>query len=363
MALRYWLVCAVLGCSLSVSTAAEDAIPWQVNLESAKRLASQTNRLVLVHFWADWCQPCKTMERDVFSRPDVAAAIQADYVAVKLHADYFPHTARQYGVTALPADVILTPQGEAIERSAGASDPSRYVAMLRNVAATSKNLAGGAGPAPAAPRYGQEASHGALAASGSAAPQEPTGRYADYYRSRGGAPASPADRARPDAPPHDAVAQSAPVPESSRPAVQIPPGNPPLGLEGFCPVRLTETEQWVLGDPRWGLIHHGRTYLFAGPEERNRFDAQPDRYAPVLAGHDVVLAIEQSQMVPGRREIGAWFEGRVYLFSSEQSYRRFSAAPERYAAALQSQQDVARRPDRSGPSESLPNQRGASRPY
>ena len=96
------------------------------------------------------------------------------------------------------------------------------------------------------------------------------------------------------------------------------------------------------GDPRWGLIHRGRTYLFAGPEERDRFDADPDRFAPVLSGNDLVLLAEEGRIVPGRREHGAWFEGqlegrfekRVYLFSSEDSLRRFDADPYRYVTVL-----------------------------
>ena len=31
-----------------------------------------------------------------------------------------------------------------------------------------------------------------------------------------------------------------------------PAGNPALGLDGFCPVSLSEKQQWVRGDPRWG---------------------------------------------------------------------------------------------------------------
>jgi len=116
-------------------------------------------------------------------------------------------------------------------------------------------------------------------------------------------------------------------------------------MDGYCPVLLGEKEQWVKGDPRYGVIHRGRTYLFVGPEEAKRFFADPDRYAPVLSGMDVVLALEENRQVPGRREYGAWYEGRVYLFAGETSYRKFVQAPPRYAAAaLQASVGTARRP-------------------
>ena len=98
------------------------------------------------------------------------------------------------------------------------------------------------------------------------------------------------------------------------------------------------------------MTHRGRTYLFAGPKQRDCFDVAPDRYAPVLSGTDVVLAIEQGQTVLGRREHGAWFEGRVYLFSSEETLRKFDAAPYRYVSALpENAHNTARRPTYGAP--------------
>ncbi len=124
-------------------------------------------------------------------------------------------------------------------------------------------------------------------------------------------------------------------PAGSQAPPQVAAGNPPLALDGYCPVQLSEKERWVKGSPRWGLIHEGRTYLFAGPEEQSRFYADPARYAPAYSGSDIVLAVERGQDIAGHREHGAWFDGRVYLFSNEESYSRFSADPYRYLQAVQ----------------------------
>jgi len=135
-------------------------------------------------------------------------------------------------------------------------------------------------------------------------------------------------------PPANSMASTILARQSPKPKVEIPPGNPPLALEGYCPVSLTDKQRWVLGNPRWGARHEGRTYLFAGPEEQQKFLANPDRYAPVLSGMDVVQLVEATQLTEGRREHGAWFGGRVYLFSSEESYQKFSLDPYRYINAL-----------------------------
>ena len=413
-----WLWCIVLvGGGLVASASAEQAVRWQVSLEAAKRLASQTNRLVLIHFWADWCQPCRRMEQEVFTQPEVASAIEAAFVPVRINVDHFPHTRQQYGVTVLPTDVIITPEGQPIWKMDGVADAAQYLARLNQIAAATNR--GGmerqvAGPVaasadagrPTPPYYGS-----------------PVNRYPEYPPS--GPPSSPEDRyagqvdrpeeaeltlagpryagsARPAlggpaqsvpsvtippasdvarsgsvsvAPPGQSAApplrpgvaspglaaptwrsetpgQSSPpsMAQSPPPSIQIPPGNPPLGLDGYCPVELSERRRWVLGDPRWGLIHRERTYLFSGPEQRDRFDADPDRYAPVASGNDVVVLVERGQLTPGRREHGGWFDSRVYLFSGRETYLKFYTAPEQYVTTLREmsqQPNIARHPSGS----------------
>ena len=72
----------------------QQPIQWETTLDSAQRLAGQTNRLVLIHFCAPWCNVCKRMETDVLGQPSVTAELRADYVAVKINADQFPATAQ-----------------------------------------------------------------------------------------------------------------------------------------------------------------------------------------------------------------------------------------------------------------------------
>ena len=113
MRARCWLLPVILLLRRPVAAAsAQQGVRWQPNLETAKRVAAQTNRLVLVHFWVDPCPPCKRMQDEVFSRDDVAAALEANYVPVQINVKDFPKTAREFGITRFPTDVIITPEGD-----------------------------------------------------------------------------------------------------------------------------------------------------------------------------------------------------------------------------------------------------------
>ncbi len=108
----------------------------------------------------------------------------------------------------------------------------------------------------------------------------------------------------------------------------------PLGLEGYCPVTLVERGSWVEGRAQWGVRHRGRTYLFAGPEQKQAFLASPDRYAPALSGDDPVIAFESGRSEPGRRAYGVTYQSRMYLFSTPETRAAFSADPGRYTARV-----------------------------
>lgn len=427
--LRY-LYLVVLAFGGAGPTLAQSGMHWQTNLDAARKVAAETNRLILLHFWTDSCGPCMRMEREVFSRPDVAAAIEANFVPVKVNGQHFPMTAREYGVQGYPTDLILTPQGGLVYRRTGGSDATHYVAVLNQVVAGVRNggyqayasananypsaasapMAQGGMPLPGAqpaqwPGYPASqagptgVSAGAAASSWGAAgaaqpqpaPQAQTipwqpeaGEWngGAYAAARGYGPVSEQAGVGSRTP---AEQDQSPVPgaanggygraetETDPPAipgspsqygsagghyqsVATPAVNPaPLGLDGYCPVSLEEKERWVRGDPRYGVIHRGRTYLFAGPDEADRFYADPDRYAPMMSGMDVVLAVEENRQVPGRREHGAWYERRVYLFATEATFRRFDQAPARYAAAaMQATASTARRPPASPMSPAQP---------
>jgi len=146
--------------------------------------------------------------------------------------------------------------------------------------------------------------------------------------SRGGATAPHGFQADPSRPGADPRTGSAPVAASP----DAPPGTggAPPGLEGYCPVSLVEERAWKAGNPQWIASHEGRIYFFASPGHQQAFTRDPRRYAPALAGFDVVLHRERGILVPGQRRHGVAHRGRYYLFADETTLERFWQAPAAY---------------------------------
>ena len=418
-------LCTALVLALAPSLAfAQDSVPWAADLETAKAAAAQQNRLVLLHFRADYCGPCRALEANVFTQPYFGSVVGQSFVPVKVDVEEHPEIASQYDISSIPCDVIITPQGEVRHHMASPQDAQQYLTILQQVARSTA----GAGPQAVGGLYQQQPAPSTTAATpagwgggeattggyaGWQQPQtqpqqaptatqaQPQGGYASQYTPAAeggyGAATTPAatggfqgygaaagasqyggqsygqpttQPAQPAAQPtqpastsqygggsayaggsqYGAATGGYAAPPATQPQVQVPTqpvaqqqpaattstGNPPLGLDGFCPVSLKLTRQWVQGDTRWGVIHRGRTYLFATAEKQQQFLADPDEYAPMISGNDPVEFVDNARLVPGERASGVFYSlesvgEHMYLFSSEENLQTFWNSPDRYA--------------------------------
>jgi hypothetical protein len=115
----------------------------------------------------------------------------------------------------------------------------------------------------------------------------------------------------------------------------------PLGLDGYCPVTLAQSSRWKRGQPQYHAVHDGRRYLLAGAIELQVFEGDPQRYAPIRGGEDVVRMIDNQKLADGKREHGVFAADGIYLFDSEETLAKFVANPAKYSAAALTTSSVA----------------------
>lgn len=254
---------------------------WRHSFSEAEAEARQLGRPILLHFHASWCGPCRQMDSDVLNTGEVKRMLMERVIGVKVDLDQHPDLAAKYGVESIPADVIISPEGKVLNKSVGYQARDQYVASL-------------------------------------------TGAEANYLKNRPVLAKKPETKPQTTTPKANPELTGKAKIESAQVAELI------VAMEGYCPVTLWRSRQWVRGKTAFGADYQGVRFYFASLEDRDDFIAEPSRYAPQLLGCDPVALWETERAIAGTSKYAAYFDGELYLFNSVANRERFKSSPPQF---------------------------------
>jgi thioredoxin-like negative regulator of GroEL len=133
--IRHTWLASILVLTTAAAAVANESIPWITDLAQARQLAEQQQRLVLLHFWGDGCQPCQQLEANVFNQPELIRVLSTNFVCVKIDIQQQPSIASYYKITKIPTDIIVLPSGAQVFRTTSPANVNQYIAMLDQVRA------------------------------------------------------------------------------------------------------------------------------------------------------------------------------------------------------------------------------------
>jgi thioredoxin-like negative regulator of GroEL len=109
-------------------------VRWETRLDRATAMSRETNKPVLIEFWATWCTVCKGMDAEVYSDPAVVDAMRK-VLPVRIDIDREQAIARRYGVADTPTLMLTDASGNELFRFKGGLPRDRMLGLLHDLPA------------------------------------------------------------------------------------------------------------------------------------------------------------------------------------------------------------------------------------
>ena len=107
------LIISLFSCRDEVHEKILNEIQWEDNLDLALTMASDSNKIIMIDFMAEWCPPCQKMDNETFSNENIIKKSN-DFILVRIDIDKqqnvakeYNGNARKYGGTGIPNILFL----------------------------------------------------------------------------------------------------------------------------------------------------------------------------------------------------------------------------------------------------------------
>jgi len=107
---------------------------WRKDLDSALKEAAASDRVVLIYFYADWCQPCEWMNRGCFGNKPMVTFISRHFIPLRVDdTKETSPVSQRFGIRVYPSVLFLLPTGETLHFAIGPRTPNAFANLLNQI--------------------------------------------------------------------------------------------------------------------------------------------------------------------------------------------------------------------------------------
>lgn len=101
----------------------------EITDQNFDEMINNPDKLILVDFWASWCNPCKALAPVL---EDASNDLSEKIVVLKINIDENPNSPQRYGVRGIPT-IIFFKSGKEVDRQVGVIPKSKLYEKIENV--------------------------------------------------------------------------------------------------------------------------------------------------------------------------------------------------------------------------------------
>ncbi len=101
----------------------------EITDQNFDEMIKNSDKLILVDFWASWCNPCKALAPIL---EDASNDLSEKIIVLKINIDDNPDSPQRYGVRGIPT-IIFFKSGKEVDRQVGVIPKSKLYEKIENI--------------------------------------------------------------------------------------------------------------------------------------------------------------------------------------------------------------------------------------